>query len=169
MMLYFFGLALLTAFLFRSIHDKLGSPAIGADGFATNDKGMILSALGAWICAKFNNYELRRPEPIKSGEVVTIQHRRALFRVFSEEYIESLNEADIRKIYNDTFRYEKHFLNPDKATFICPPCTLFWLAQIVFWPVAIWLGLGLGQTLFIWLFFEPMVLFFYNFIERVGR
>lgn len=169
MMLYFFGLALLTAFLFRSIHDKLGSPTIGADGFAANDKGMIFSGLGAWICAKFNSYERRRPEPIKSGEVVTIQHRRALFRVFSEEYVEGLNEADIRQIYNDTFRYEKHFLNPYKAAFICPPCTLFWLAQIVFWPSCIWLKMSGFEAIISWISFEPIVLFLHNITNKITQ
>lgn len=169
MILYFLILALLTSFLFRSIHSKLGTPMISADGFATNDKGMILSALGAWICAKFNSYELRRPAPIKSGEVVTEKHRKELIRVFSDSYIQSLNEDDFRQIYNDTFRYEKHFLNPYKAAFLCPPCTLFWLALIVFWPVAIWSGLGVGQTLFIWIFFEPMVLFFYRVGSRLSE
>lgn len=171
MVLYFFVLAFLVAALFEAIHLKLGSPTLNKlpDGslFASNYSDMILSGLGRFICAKFNEFEAGRPLPIKSGELVTNQHRQALFRSYGEAYISALNSEDVRQLYNDTFRAEQVFLNPYKAAFICPACTLFWLAQIVVWPAMICAGLSWFQIGFTWIFFEPVVLIWHYLISKI--
>lgn len=168
---YFVFLALLTAAFFRAVHTKLGAPRIESGNssgyFAVNNAGMILSWLGAWICAKFNQFERSRPEPLKSGEVITNQHRHALFRIYNEQYISGLNDADFRQVYNNTFRHQLGFINPYKAVFLCPPCTLFWLAQIFFWPAVFWAGLSWFWIGVFWLFFEPLTLLWYQLIEAI--
>ena len=169
MIFYLIALALLVVLLFRSIREKIGTPKIDSSGFASADKGMIFSATGLWLCSKFNEREQSRPAPIKSGEVVTSQHRQDLSKVYSEVYISGLNDADIRQIYNDTFKHEKPFLNPYKAAFICPPCTLFWLAQIVFWLSCIWLEMSGFETIISWIFFEPIVLFLHNITIKITQ
>lgn len=173
MIFHFFILAFLVAALFEAVHSKLGSPKLQElpDGalFASNYSDMVLSGLGRFICAKFNEFEAARPLAIKSGEVVTNQHRQALFRVFGETYISALNSEDVRRLYNDKFRHEQVFINPYKAAFICPACTLFWLAQIVVWPAMFYLNLSWFWIGFTWIFFEPVVLLWHHLITKITQ
>jgi len=170
---FYFIFALLCAALFNYIHFSIGAPSLNFRGSAEAENGMIGSALGRWLCDKYNLREAALRMPAKGGAELTEADLDILKNFYSSDHIDQLiSDKDFDKLaeYYRTLSAEKYIgqggYNWYKALGICPPCSIFWFAQLHIIPALFWANLGWAMSILAWLFFAPLAALFRVWIAK---